>query len=153
LLTILTNNLQLLLEKVLLMQGPIIVRNNLRSVPIDLELRALEAYKSRIIEFYRYCLADDRLTVPSFSVVDKEIALRGIAMNSSQVLGYSMDSPRLIFLTTGSAIMFYKPTLESQKEGRRLILPVFASTAYVHIGGTSMQHPTSTLLFNSAPED
>ena len=119
----------------MLMQVPIIVMNNLRSVLIDLKLRALEAYKSRNIEFYRYYLADDSLTVTTFTVVDKETALSGIAMTSSQVLGYSMESPRLIFLTTGSTILFYKLTLEIQKDGRRLILPVFVSTAYAHIGG------------------
>ena len=109
--------------------------NNLRSVLIDLELRALGAYKSRNIEFYRYYPTNDSLTVTTFTVVGKETALSGIAMTSSQVLGYSMESPRLIFLTTCSAILFYKLTLKIQKEGRRLILPVFVSTAYVRIGG------------------
>lgn len=36
------------------------------------------------------------------------ICLRGIIINSSHVLGYSMEDLLLILLTIGSAILFYK---------------------------------------------
>ena len=81
---------------------------NLRLDLIDQEIRALCAYKNRDIEFCQYYLADDILNVTSFSVFDKETALRGIATNSSQVLGYAMESPR----RTSSSSALRTPSLQ-----------------------------------------
>lgn len=99
---------------------------DLKQTLMALEEQFWEASSAAFVDLIRGYLTDDALTVGTFGVLNKETT---IAVNKEQprfLFWRIDDAPRILQLTTDSAVVIYKAT--AQREGREAFTVMMSST-------------------------
>ncbi len=106
---------------------------DLKETLMALEQQFWEASSAANVALIRGYLTDDALTMGTFGVLDKETT---IAVNEGQppfLFRRIVDVPRILQLTSDSAVAIYKAT--AQRQGREAFTVMISST-YVNRDGS-----------------
>jgi len=109
---------------------------DIKQILVDLGRKAWDANIKEDAGFYREFLIDEALRVNNSGITDKDSLVKQMLYHSSvPFTKVTVEEPRVIVLSPESALLIYKATIHSTKDGKTVVFSDYVTTAFVQRNG------------------
>lgn len=107
-----------------------------KSMIVDLQKRAFEAWKNKDMAFWNTHLDDKYLSFAHGKRVDKAGEIKMLGDMKCEIASYAIDNEKLVPVGTDAIILTAKATVEGTCSGQKIPSPMTFGTLYIRSGDT-----------------